>query len=110
MGDTNANDSPIWRMLSGGGMTPSRSNPNDPKSPSAIAAGGTPTQLAAKAAVTAQANAQTAAVNGAVNDQSAELLRQRQRGSLYQGMGATTLTSGTPLGAGGFTGKTLLGS
>lgn len=87
-----------------------RNRPNDPKNPDNIKAGGTPPQLAAAAAAAAIVNNQNNAVANASSDQQAALLKQRQRGSLYQGMGATTLASGTPLGAGNFTGKTLLGS
>lgn len=88
--------------------SPSRNNPNDPKSPDAISKGGTPAQLAAQAAAAAVQARQNNAVKTATDQQTVDLKRQRQAALLHNGMGATTLTNGTPLGA-DYQGKTLLG-
>lgn len=87
---------------------PKRNNPEDPKNPANVAAGGTPSQLAAQAAATDAAAKQKAAEADVVAGQDAAIKRQRQRAALYQGMGATRLSGGAPLGA-DYQGKQLLG-
>ncbi len=125
-GNADPSYSPIYKMFSGPGMSIAASTDN------LLGAFGVQTNLsgnrtntAGKAQARADAEkkkidddaaakkaadaAQSGAVTTAVNQQESDLLRQNKMKGLYTGMGATTLTSGTPLGVGGFGGKTLLG-